>query len=207
MSLYERYVLPWVITKSCATKPIRKQREKVVPLAEGRVLEIGAGGGLNLPHYDKSKVDKVLGLDVSAELLSLAEEQAARMRVPFEGVLLDAASLPLEENEVDTVLVTYSLCSIDDLESALLEIYRVLKPSGKLIFCEHGAAPDRQVRRFQSALTPLWKRFAGGCRLDRDLPGEIEKAGFEIDWLEQMYLPGTWRIVGWNSWGVAKAGS
>jgi len=204
MSLYNRYVLPWVIRKSCASKPIRKQREKVVPLAEGRVLEIGAGGGLNFPHYVKSKVDMVLGLDISAELLDLAEEQAARARVPFESVLLDAASIPLERNEVDTVLVTYSLCSIDDLEPALNEMYRVLKPSGKLIFCEHGVAPDIQVSRMQRALTPLWRRFGGGCRLDRDLPGEIEKAGFQIRWLEQMYLPGTWRVVGWNSWGVAK---
>jgi ubiquinone/menaquinone biosynthesis C-methylase UbiE len=203
MSLYNRYVLPRMITKSCASKPIRKQREKVVPLARGRVLEIGAGGGLNMPHYDKSSVDLVIGLDVSAELLDSAQEQAAIACIPFQKVLLDAASIPLERDEVDTVLVTYSLCSIDNLESALAEMNRVLKPSGKLIFCEHGAAPDRKVRGLQNTLTPLWKKFGGGCRLNRDLPAEIKKAGFEMDWIEQMYLPGTWRVVGWNSWGVS----
>lgn len=201
--IYDRYVLPWVIKKTCASKPIRKQREKVVPLAQGRVLEIGAGGGLNLPHYSKSRVEIVLGLDVSPELLIAAEKAAESAHVPFEGVLLDAASIPLEDNTIDTVLVTYSLCSIDDLSSALYEMHRVLKPSGKLIFCEHGAAPDQPVKRIQSALTPLWKHFAGGCHLDRDLPKEIRRAGFDIEWMEQMYLPGTWRAVGWNSWGVA----
>ncbi|MCA8867354.1 MAG: class I SAM-dependent methyltransferase [Rhodobacteraceae bacterium] len=203
MGFYDKRILPWVITKTCASKPIRKQREKVVPLAQGRVLEIGAGGGLNLPYYSRTQVEMVLGLDVSPELLDAAEKKAQKALVPFEGVLMDAASIPLAENAVDTVLVTYSLCSIDDLSSALSEMHRVLKPSGKLIFCEHGSAPDQSVMRVQNALTPLWKYFAGGCHLDRDLPEEIRKAGFDIEWMDQMYLPGTWRAVGWNSWGVA----
>ncbi len=206
MSFYENNILPWLINKTCSVKPIMKQREKVVPLATGRVLEIGAGGGLNQQFYDKSKVDTVLGLDISAKMLENAEAAADRAGVPFEGVLLDAANIPIEKNEVDTVLVTYSLCSIDDLQGALAEMRRVLKPSGKLIFCEHGAAPDVEVRRLQDRLNPVWKRFAGGCNLNRDLPAAIKEAGFEIEWHDQMYLPSTWRFVGWNSWGVARGG-
>jgi ubiquinone/menaquinone biosynthesis C-methylase UbiE len=207
MSFYARRILPWLITKSCATKPVRKQREKVVPLASGRVLEIGAGGGLNLPFYDRSKISEVLGLDISDPLLEQAQAQAKASGVPFVPIKLDAADIPLERNEVDTVLVTYSLCSIDDLGRALGEMRRVLKPSGRLIFCEHGAAPDASVRRVQNALTPVWRRVAGGCRLNRDLPAEIASAGFKIEWLENMYLPGTPRFTGWNSWGVAETGN
>ena len=203
MSLYSRYILPSLIKKSCATKPVMKQREKVAPLAKGRVLEVGAGGGLNLKYYDASKVKTVIGLDSSAELLSAAEERAKMVRIPFEPMLSDAESIPLEDNSVDTVLVTYTLCSIADVQRALLEMRRVLAPTGQLVFCEHGAAPDERVLRIQRAVTPIWKRVSGNCHLDRDSIAELENAGFKVGWYEEMYLPGTLKFAGFNRWGVA----
>jgi ubiquinone/menaquinone biosynthesis C-methylase UbiE len=203
MSLYSRHILPRLIKTTCAAKPIMKQREKIVPLAEGKVLEIGVGSGLNFPYFDADKVTRVFGLDTSPQLMRDAEQKSNQAKIEFEPLLLDAAQIPLESGEIDTVLVTYSLCSIDALETALIEMRRVLKPSGKLVFCEHGAAPDNSVYSWQRRLTPIWRRIGGGCRLDRNLPVEIEKAGFRLTSLEQMYLPGTWRVVGYNSWGTA----
>lgn len=203
MSLYSRYVLPILIRKTCATKPVMKQREKVVPLAQGRVLEIGAGGGLNQGYFDKSKVSTVIGLDNSAELLASAEDRARRAGLPFEPLLMDAEDVPLATGSVDTVLVTYTLCSIENVRRALEEMRRVLKPDGRLIFCEHGAAPDPGVLRLQKGLTPVWRHLSGNCHLDRDTLSEIEGAGFRIGWHDEMYLPGTPKFVGFNRWGIA----
>ncbi len=203
MSFYSRHILPWMIEKSCATKPVMRQREKVVPLAEGRVLEIGAGGGLNLGFYDRDRIDTLLGLDISPELLDSARRRASSAGITFDPLLMDAETIPLDDNEVDCVLVTYSLCSIADVNKALQEMRRVLKPGGRLIFCEHGAAPDARVLKLQRGLTPVWKRLAGNCHLDRDPAGAIARAGFRIDWQDSMYLPGTWKFVGFNTWGVA----
>lgn len=203
MSFYSRHVLPRLIEATCTTKPVRKQREKVVPLCEGRVLEIGVGTGLNFPFYVPDRVSEVFGLDVSVEMMRDATDRAAKAHLPFEPLVLDAATIPLERDAVDTVLVTYSLCSIGALAEALAEMRRVLKPGGRLVFCEHGAAPDPGVRRFQDRLTPLWRRIAGGCHLNREIPAEIGAAGFEITEQSQMYLPGTWRFVGFNTWGTA----
>jgi ubiquinone/menaquinone biosynthesis C-methylase UbiE len=183
-----------------------KQREKVVPLAAGEVLEIGAGGGLNLPFYDSARVTRVIGLDVSADLLTSASRKAAGGAVAFEPLLSSAARIPLSDGAVDTVLVTYTLCSIDDLGAALGEMRRVLRPGGQLIFCEHGAAPDRRVRRLQKRLTPVWKHFSGNCHLDRDTLADLAGAGFRVGWNEEMYLPGTWKVAGFNRWGVATPG-
>ncbi len=206
MSFYSRRILPTLIKKACGSKPVMKQREKVVPLAEGRVLEIGAGGGLNLGHYDLEKVETLFGLDISPELLASAEGKAAALGLEFKPMLLSAEEIPLEDESMDTVMMTYTLCSIPDMQAALGEMRRVLKASGKLVFCEHGAAPDRGVQRFQRAVTPVWRRFAGNCHLDRDIVGAIESAGFNIGWQEQMYLPGTPRFAGFNRWGAASKG-
>jgi ubiquinone/menaquinone biosynthesis C-methylase UbiE len=203
MSLYSHYVVPCIVGKTCATKPIMKQREKVVPLAEGCVLEIGVGGGLNFAFYNKTKVTKIYGLDTSPKLMEQAVTCSRKSELEFEPILLSADQIPINASEIDTVLVTYTLCSIDALQSALKEMRRVLKPTGRLIFCEHGAAPDFEVNRWQKRLTPLWRRFGGGCRLDRQIPQEIEISGFNLTSIEHMYLPGTWRVVGYNSWGTA----
>ena len=203
MSFYDRHILPFLIDRACAAPQVRRQRELIVPEAEGRVLEIGIGSGLNLPYYDRSRVDHIFGLDVSPELMFRAHQRAEKTGVAFEPLILDAATIPLDDAAVDTVLVTYTLCSIPALQQALSEMRRVLKPGGRLLFSEHGAAPDPGVLKWQRRLTPLWKRIAGGCHLDRDAPAEIARAGFRIAALDQGYLPAAPRFVGYNSRGVA----
>ena len=204
MSLYEKFVLPHVINCACGTKPIRSQRKKIVPLCEGTVLEIGIGTGLNLDYYDSSKVTKLIGLDPSEESWKLAGERAARLPFPVEFVGLPGERIPLEDESVDTVLVTYALCTIPDPVTALEGMRRVLKPGGKLLFCEHGLAPDSDVRKWQGRINPVWKTFFGGCNLHRAIPDLIEASGFTITRLESMYLPGTPRIAGFNYWGAAQ---
>jgi ubiquinone/menaquinone biosynthesis C-methylase UbiE len=182
--------------------PIMCQREKVVPRARGRVLEVGLGSGLNLGFYDAEKVDVVLGLEPSAELKERAAPRAAKADVPLEMVGLIGEDIPLESESVDTVMITYTLCTIPGVDAALAEMRRVLRPQGELIFCEHGKAPDANVARWQARVEPIWKRLAGGCHLTRDIPELLRGAGFEVRDLEQLYLPGP-RIATFNTWGTA----
>ena len=203
MGFYDKHVLPRFINCACSTKPMMKQREKVVPLASGTVLEIGIGTGLNLPFYDATRVDRVIGLDPSEESWVLAGERALGLDFEVEFIGLPGEQIPLEDNSVDTVLVTYSLCTIPDPVAALEGMARVLKPDGELIFCEHGEAPDESVQRWQQRINPLWSKIAGGCNLNRDIPGLLREGGFAIDKLEQQYLPGTPKIAGYNFWGGA----
>lgn len=184
-------------------KPIRYQRKKVVPLAQGRVLEIGIGAGHNLPFYDAGKVSKVWGLEPSPEMRARAVKVAARTALDIEFIELKAEEIPLEDGSVDTVLVTYTLCTIPDAIKALHGMRRVLKPGGKLIFCEHGEAPDAAVKKWQERLTPVWKKIVGGCHLARPIPALLHEGGFVIDRLDTMYLPGTPRFAGYNYWGIA----
>jgi ubiquinone/menaquinone biosynthesis C-methylase UbiE len=202
-SFYDRRVLPWLLGKACAARPIMKQRAKVVPLAEGRVLELGLGSGLNLPFYDPAKVTSVQGVDPSAELRAIAQT-APRP----EGLKVDMAdgvaeSLPFEDHSFDSVVCTFTLCSVHTPAAALAEARRVLKPGGRLFYCEHGLAPDPGVVRWQRRLEPLWTRIAGGCHLSRPITSAIAGAGFAIERSDQTYLPGTPRFAGWNEWGVA----
>ncbi|MBI2221716.1 MAG: class I SAM-dependent methyltransferase [Acidobacteria bacterium] len=147
MGLYSRYILPRVVHFTCGLKPNTRQREKVVPRARGRVLEIGIGSGLNFPFYDPTRVAKVWGLDPSPEMTRMAEQAARSLRFEVEFIGLPGDEIPLEDKSVDTVLVTYTLCTIPDTTPALRQMSRVLRPGGELIFCEHGAAPDASVRR------------------------------------------------------------
>jgi ubiquinone/menaquinone biosynthesis C-methylase UbiE len=181
-----------------------RQRAKVVPHARGRVLEVGIGTGLNLPFYDTDHVTKVWGLDPAPEMTKRAEEAAEQ--VPFEVDFLHAPgeAIPLDDDSCDTVVITYTLCSIPDAEAALRETARVLKKDGPLLFCEHGLAPDSGVRRWQNRVNPVWNRFSGGCHLNRDIPELIRRSGFAIRDLETMYLPG-WRPASFNYWGTATA--
>lgn len=203
MGFYETYILPHVINCACGTAPIGKQREKIVPRAEGRVLEIGIGSGLNLPFYDSGRVSKVIGLDPSASAWKLAAERVRAIDVPVEFIGLPGDEIPLEPESVDTVLVTFSLCTIPDPVAALRAMGRVLKPGGKLLFSEHGLAPDPGVQRWQARLNRPWRAMAGGCHLNRDIPQLLQRGGFVVQELEQMYLPGTPRIAGYNYWGSA----
>jgi ubiquinone/menaquinone biosynthesis C-methylase UbiE len=203
MRFYEKYCLPHLIHYACSLQPISRQRRKVVPLAAGRVLEVGMGGALNLPFYDSGKVDLVWGLEPSEGMRRLARKNLLRSPIEVRWVSLPAGEIPLENESVDTVLLTYTLCSIPDWQGALQQMRRVLKPEGKLVFCEHGAAPDATIRRWQGRLTPCWKKLAGGCHLDRPIPEYIEEGGFRITELESAYLRGVPRIAGFNYWGSA----
>ncbi len=202
MGLYGRYILPRVVHFTCGLTPNMRQREKVVPRARGRVLEIGIGSGLNFRFYDPTRVTKVWGLDPSPEMTRMAEQAACSLPFEVEFVGLPGDEIPLEDKSIDTVLVTYTLCTIPDTTPALRQMSRVLRPGGELIFCEHGAAPDSSVRRWQDRVNPIWKRLGGGCHLNRPIPALIEAGGFRIESLDTMYIPG-WRPASFNYWGTA----
>jgi ubiquinone/menaquinone biosynthesis C-methylase UbiE len=204
VGIYAKYIMPKIVHFTCGQKPTMRQREKVVPLAQGRVLEIGIGSGLNLPFYDREKVDHIWGLDPSREMWEIAQSSAEASQLDVEFLQSGAEDIPLDSNSADTVLMTYTLCTIPQADSALNEIRRVLKPGGKLVFCEHGAAPDDSVRRWQNRMNPAWRVLGGGCNLNRAIPSMIERGGFSIRDMETMYLPG-WRPATFNYWGVAAA--
>ncbi len=201
---YERHVLPWLVDLACSVRPVRRQRQKVVPLARGRVLEIGIGTGLNLAHYDRAVVETIVGLDPGVEMHPLARRRSRNAGLAVELVGLSAERIPFDDGSFDTVLVTYALCTIPDPLAALREMRRVLRPGGRLVFCEHGRAPDASVRRWQDRLTPVWGKLAGGCRLNRDIPALLGQAGFRSADLQQRYLAGP-RALTYNYWGTATA--
>ncbi len=203
MSVYEKYILPHLIDLACGIRPVRRQRQKLVPLAYGKVLEVGIGTGLNLPHYDASKVDQLWGLDPALKLHSLATKRVRNSGLSVELIGLSAEAIPMPDQSFDTVVLTYTLCSIEDPVAALREMHRVLKPEGQLLFCEHGQAPDASVRRWQDRLTPAWSKIAGNCHLNRPIPQLLREAGFQTDNLETMYLPGP-RPLTFNYWGLAR---
>ena len=160
----------------------------------------------SLPFYDAAKVERVIGLDPAEAMLTRSRRRSAALPFPVEYLALEGEHIPLAPESIDSVLVTYTLCTIAEPIAALEGMRRVLKPGGRLIFCEHGKAPDAAVHRWQRRLTPLWRRIAGGCRLERDIPALIAAAGFRIDAIETMYLPGTPRFAGFNFWGTAAPG-
>ena len=203
MSLYEKYVLPKFLNCACGSKPVARQREKVVPLAEGKVLEIGIGSGLNLPFYDKTKVDEIWGLDPSEELSEMARAVAIQEGMEVNFISSGAEEIPLPDDHFDSVLITYTMCTIPEVMRANTEIRRVLKNQGKMIFCEHGAAPDENIRKWQKRINPFWGMIAGGCNIDRNIPSLIQDSGFDIIEIEEMYLPNTPKIAGYNFWGYA----
>ena len=203
MSLYEKYVLPKFLNCACGSKPVARQREKVVPLAEGKVLEIGIGSGLNLPFYDKTKVDEIWGLDPSEELSEMARAVAIQEGMEVNFISSGAEEIPLPDDHFDSVLITYTMCTIPEVMRANTEIRRVLKNQGKMIFCEHGAAPDDNIRKWQKRINPFWGIIAGGCNIDRNIPSLIQDSGFDIIEIEEMYLPNTPKIAGYNFWGYA----
>lgn len=201
--LYDRLLLPRLVQLACGTKVISRQRALWVPRARGRVLEIGFGTGLNLPYYRPAEVREVVGLEPSEAMARLAARVLPAAPFPVRLLACHGESVPLESGSVDTVVVTYTLCSVEAPEATLAEARRVLKRSGRLIFCEHGAAPDPAVRRWQDRLTPAWRRLAGGCHLNRDAPALVRGAGFEIGELDAGYLPG-WKPAAWNTAGSAR---
>ncbi|HEX4856692.1 MAG TPA: class I SAM-dependent methyltransferase [Limnobacter sp.] len=199
---YDRHVLPGLLDCACGMKAIHRQRQKVVPKASGRVLEIGIGTGLNMRHYEAGKIESLTGLDPALQMHRLAKKRirAAGLKVDLLG--LAAEQIPLPSHSMDTLVMTYTLCTIHEPVQALKEMKRVLKPGGRLLFCEHGLAPDVEVRNMQNRLQPLWGKLAGGCHLNRDIPALLAEGGFQLNEIASMYLPGP-RPFTYNYWGEA----
>lgn len=203
MNLYDRWMLPRIVHWTCGLKPTMRQRAKIVPAATGRVLEVGFGSGLNLEYYDRARVRHLWALEPSRDMWNLASARLPGSGLDVEFVEARAEAVPLEDHSADTVLVTYTLCTVPEVAPALGEMRRVLKPDGRLLFCEHGEAPDAAVRRWQNRLNGAWRRLGGGCNLNRRIPGLLCSAGFRIEWMEAMYIPG-FRPASFNYWGAAR---
>lgn len=204
-SWYDRHILPPMLDFACGLPMVGRQRQLVVPLAQGRVLEVGIGTGLNMRYYDKTRVARITGLDPALQLHPLARERIAQSGLDVDLVGLSAEQIPLPDASFDTVLITYTLCTIPDPLAALKEMRRVLAPHGRLLFCEHGRAPDASVQRWQDRLQPLWGPLAGGCHLGRDIPALLDQAGFIQPDTQTRYLPGP-RPFTFHYWGEALLG-
>ena len=187
MGVYQEHILPHLVNLAMRNRQLAPYRERTIPLAGGRVLEIGVGSGLNLPLYT-DRTTEIVGLDPHPKLLAMASEKPRS--IPSKLIEGSAESIPLDDASVDTVVSTWSLCTIRDVAAALAEIRRVVKPDGQLLFVEHGLAPENSVQRWQNRLTPLWKRFAGGCHLNRPISSLIEDAGFHIAQMQTGYMAG-----------------
>jgi ubiquinone/menaquinone biosynthesis C-methylase UbiE len=202
MDWYDRHILPHLIDFACGMGAVMQTRAQVVPLACGRVLEIGIGSGLNLSFYDQAKVSVIVGVDPSADMQKLAQQRAAAISIPVEMIALELGQIQAPAASFDSIVCTFTLCTIPDAVAALQEMRRVLKPGGKLLFSEHGMAPDVSVQRWQNRLTPLWKPLAGGCHLNRDIPALLRAGGFQIEQIDSSYLKGP-RPMTWVWWGWA----
>jgi SAM-dependent methyltransferase len=205
MGFYGRHILPHVINCACGTRPIQRQRKKVAPLVEGVVLELGFGSGRNVEFLDPARITKLYALEPEEGMRALSVKAAAGAPFPIEVRSEFAETLDIAPSSIDTLLLTYVVCTIPDPVSALTAARKFLKPGAKVVFCEHGLAPDEDVRRTQRNVEPLWKRLAGGCHLTRNIPEVLVASGYEVRTLEQMYLPKTPRFAGFNVWGEARA--
>ncbi|MDH5642605.1 MAG: class I SAM-dependent methyltransferase [Gemmatimonadota bacterium] len=200
--IYNRHILPHFQHLVCGTRPFQKQRQLLLPRATGRVLEIGIGSGHNIRFYDPARIEHFWGLDIAAENFPRASREGERAGFKIEFVESPAESIPLAAGEVDTVVTTYTLCSVADPKRVLEELRRVLKPGGRVLFAEHGSAPDSEVRTWQDVVNPLWKRVAGGCNLNRDVPTLLTRHGFALTEMDREYLPGI-RLLTSHMRGVA----
>lgn len=200
MGIYSRYLLPKIVHYLCRHQSITSQRLKVVPFARGRVLEIGIGSGLNLPFYEPSRVQLVWGLEPRAEMWKLAD--TGRMGFDIKFLEASAENIPLADQSADTIVVTYTLCSIARIADALKDMRRVLKPGGELLFCEHGAARQETIRRWQDRLNPVWGKLADGCHLNRPIPKLVENGGFKITSMDAAFI-GRPKFACFNYWGRA----
>jgi ubiquinone/menaquinone biosynthesis C-methylase UbiE len=188
MGIYADIILPRLCDLSMRNDRLRPYRERVIGAAEGRVLEIGVGSGLNLPFYGPT-VREVLALEPAPKLLAMAR-RVPDPGMPVSFIEASAESIPLDHQSVDTVVTTWTLCTVPEAAAAIAEMRRVLKPHGRLLFVEHGLAPDASVRWWQDRLTPIWRRLSGGCHLNRPIQSMIEGGGFHVDRVETGYMPG-----------------
>ena len=207
MGLWEKYIVPPIVACACQTKPIMKQRAKVVPMARGRILEVGCGAGTNFDFYDMQLVEHLYALEPSGGMIKRAKAAASRLewRDRIEFIEAGAEDVPLPDASIDTVVLTFVLCTIPDWQGALAEARRVLQPDGQILFTEHGLAPDQGVIKWQRRIEPVWKPLVGGCHLTRDTLVMLVEGGFALDDVKTMYLPSTPRFAGYVSWGGARA--
>ena len=201
---YDETVLPKVVSLGCGSEDVDELRAEVVPLAKGAVFELGCGGGFNQRHYDAAAVTSFSGIDPNASLL-----EAARQRARDKGWEADiregnGEDIPFHDGAFDTVVCTYTLCSVDDPARVLAEMRRVLKPGGRMLFLEHGKAPDPGPAKWQRRIEPVWKHLAGNCHLTREIGHSIRKAGFEIEPIGRRYFEKAPKWAGWMEWGVAR---
>ncbi|MGQ2940871.1 MAG: class I SAM-dependent methyltransferase [Blastomonas fulva] len=202
---WDRHIMPRLITFCCGQPAVAKARSRIVPRASGEVLELGCGGGINLDHYDRSRITRLSGVDPSPQLLDTAraKAQARGFDVDFRPGIAEA--LPFTDASFDTVLTTFTLCSVQDPRAVLGEMRRVLKPGGTILFLEHGAAPDAGPARWQQRIEPTWKKIAGGCHLTRPVSEAFRAQGFRLSDCHNRYMPKSPRFLGWIEMGEARA--
>lgn len=206
-SWWERNMVPRLIGCACSQGQIMKKRSFVVPKADGDVLELGCGGGINMEFYDPARIKSFSGIDPSPALLDRSREaaQSHGMQADIRGGIGEA--MPFDDDSFDTVVCTFTLCSVDAQAQVLSEMRRVLRPGGKALFLEHGSAPDASVQKWQRRIEPIWKRIGGNCHLTRPITGAYEKAGFIASDGGRDYMPKTPRPFGWVEWGEARMAS
>jgi SAM-dependent methyltransferase len=201
---WDRVMVPKLIGCCCAQPQIMKARSRIVPQAEGDVLELGCGGGINMEFYDPARIKSYAGLDPSPGLLERSRQAAHAKGMAADIRAGVGEAMPFDDASFDTVLVTFTLCSVEDQMQTLAEMRRVLRPSGKALFLEHGCAPDASVQKWQRRIEPIWKPIGGGCHLTRAITGAYEAAGFKIASSDKGYMPKTPRPMGWVEWGEAR---
>jgi ubiquinone/menaquinone biosynthesis C-methylase UbiE len=203
MAFYRNHVYPEVVSVLGNPPPIQKIRERIIPLAHGTVLEIGVGPGVNFPHYDRTKVDKIFALEPNPGMVRRAEKLGRQSKLDIQFLDLPGERIPLPANSVDTVVSTFTLCTIPGVVDAIQGVGRVLKPGGKFIFFEHGLSPDSGVRRWQKRTEPLFQWAFEGCHVTRDIPSLISEGGFKVEKIETGYLAPFPKCGSYCFWGVA----
>jgi len=203
MGLYRRHVFPWVLEAVMTQKVFRRLRRETLRPAQGRILEIGLGTGINLLYYPAG-VQRLVGVDTNPGVASLAERRAVEAGIEVEHHSLSAEELPFDASSFDTVVSTFTLCSIPDVQRALAEVRRVLKPGGEFVFLEHGLSPEPGVARWQRRINPVWKVLGDGCHLDRDTTAEVRRARLEIERVRNFYLPKSLKFAGYMYLGAAR---
>ena len=201
---YDAHVMPRLIKCACGTGQVMKRRSAVVPLARGDVFELGCGGGINHEFYDKDAITSYAGIDPHGALLDNARDAAKAKGWPADLRQGVGEDIPFPSGSFDTVVCTFTLCSVDDPDQVLSEMRRILRPGGQALFLEHGRAPDADVAKWQDRIEPVWKRMAGGCHLTRPIGSAFRGAGFDVEPLGQGYLPKAPKFAMWNEWGVAR---
>lgn len=201
---YDEHVMPGLVTRTCGQPAIARRRSAIVPMASGRVFEIGCGGGLNQSFYNRAHVSELAGVDPNPRLLAVAQERARSLGWTVDFRLAPGEDIPFPSGSFDTVVCTYTLCSVADPARVVAEMKRILTPEGRLLFLEHGRAPDGGVYRWQKRIDPLWRPLGGGCQLSRPVGGSLRAGGFSVEPLGQGYLESTPRAFGWTEWGIAR---